>query len=67
MYITYYVVFKIHSEMFSATEFETKRYSRPAGFAGGKCRQGKSGSECSQIGEEHSEEEGGEGEGVESR
>ena len=67
MYITYYVVFKIHSEMFSATEFEPKRYSRLAGFARSKCHQGKHGSECSQIGEEHSEEEGGEGEGDESR
>ena len=53
--------------MLSAAEFEKKKYSRRAGFAGGKCRQGKHGSECSQIGEEHSEEEGGEGEVVESR
>ena len=46
--------------MLSASEFETKRYSRRAGFARVKCRQEKDGPGCSQIGEEHSEEEGGE-------
>ena len=53
--------------MISAAELETKKYSRRAGLARVECRQGKIGAECSQIGEEHSKEEGGEGEGVESR
>ena len=53
--------------MLPATEFESKKSSRPARFAQVKCRQGKDGAECPQIGEEHNEEEGGEGEGVESR
>ena len=53
--------------MLSATEYKTKRYPRPAGLARVKCHHGKDGSECSQIGEEHSEEEGGEAEGVEPR
>ena len=53
--------------MLSATEYKTKRYPRPAGLARVKCHHGKDGSECSQIGEEHSEEEGGKAEGVEPR